>query len=339
VRPIVRLVDGGVHDNQGVAALLEQGCSVLLVSDASGQMSSQDFPPTGLLGVPLRANSILQARIRTAQYQDLEGRRRGGLLKGFMFVHLKKDVESLPVDWIASTDPSIPPRPDQLTTYGVDKGVQRRLAAIRTDLDSFSEAEAYALMTSAYLMTETALAKPILGFPLAPGTRHGWKFLEVEPLMKRAGDSPLLQQLAVADRLFLKVWLLTRWLQLGGGLAVLTLLVLLVFAVQGSWRSEVRVTLSLSSIVLAVGTIVLSLAALGIVSRMINYRKTVQDVLVALGMVTLGFAVARRLDAAPAGPAPAATAWWARGPASRRHRCRPSGSRRSRRARVPRPRT
>jgi predicted acylesterase/phospholipase RssA len=40
IRPIVRLVDGGVHDNQGTASLLEQGCSVLLVSDASGQWTT-----------------------------------------------------------------------------------------------------------------------------------------------------------------------------------------------------------------------------------------------------------------------------------------------------------
>jgi len=32
----VLLVDGGVYDNQGVASLLEQDCSVMLVSDASG---------------------------------------------------------------------------------------------------------------------------------------------------------------------------------------------------------------------------------------------------------------------------------------------------------------
>jgi predicted acylesterase/phospholipase RssA len=293
VRPIVRLVDGGVHDNQGVAALLEQGCSVLLVSDASGQMSSQDFPSTGLLGVPLRANSVLQARVRTAQFEDLEGRRRGGLLKGLMFVHLKKDLESMPVDWIDSQDPSILPRPDQLTSYGVDKGVQRRLAAIRTDLDSFSEAEAYALMTSAYLMTETALAAPIIGFPVPPAPRQTWTFLDIEPLMKEAGDSPLRRQLTVADKLFLKVWLLTRWLQLGAGLAVLTLLVLLGFAVHGSWRSEFSVSISVASIVLAIGTVALSLAGLGIVSKLINYRKTVQDVLIGLGMVTVGFAVAR----------------------------------------------
>src|SRR5205823_6970603 len=34
----VRLADGGVHDNQGLAGLIEQSCKVFLVSDASGQM-------------------------------------------------------------------------------------------------------------------------------------------------------------------------------------------------------------------------------------------------------------------------------------------------------------
>ena len=153
-------------------------------------MSSQDFPSTGLLGVPLRANSILQARVRTAQFEDLEGRRRGGLLKGLMFVHLKKDLESMPVDWIDSQDPSILPRPDQLTSYGVDKGVQRCLAAIRTDLDSFSEAEAYALMTSAYLMTETALAAPIIGFPVPPAPRPPVQRRQRAHLAVRLAGSP-----------------------------------------------------------------------------------------------------------------------------------------------------
>lgn len=293
VRPIVRLVDGGVHDNQGVAALLEQGCTVLLVSDASGQMSAQDFPSPGLLGVPLRANSILQARIRTSQYEDLEGRRRGGLLKGLLFVHLKKDLESLPVDWIDTKDPSRPPRVTRLTSYGVDKGVQRCLAAIRTDLDSFSEAEAYALMASGYLMTETELGAPILGFPVDAAPRGTWKFLAIEHLMRESGDTPLQRQLAVADKLFLKVWLLTRWLQLGAGLAVLTLFVLLGLGVWRSWGTELRVSVSVSSIVVAIVGLVLSLAGLGIVSKAINYRKTVQDVLVAIGMMTVGFLVAR----------------------------------------------
>ena len=48
----VRLVDGGVHDNQGIASLLEQACSVMLVSDASGQMGTQEDPPGGPDGRP-----------------------------------------------------------------------------------------------------------------------------------------------------------------------------------------------------------------------------------------------------------------------------------------------
>ena len=50
----VRLVDGGVHDNQGIAGLLEQECSVVLVSDASGQMNSDRTPSDELVNVFLR---------------------------------------------------------------------------------------------------------------------------------------------------------------------------------------------------------------------------------------------------------------------------------------------
>ncbi|HZF39971.1 MAG TPA: patatin-like phospholipase family protein, partial [Blastocatellia bacterium] len=65
---VVRLVDGGVYDNQGTSSLLDQRCNILLVSDASGQMSTEKDPGAGLLAVPLRANSVLQARVRVAQY-------------------------------------------------------------------------------------------------------------------------------------------------------------------------------------------------------------------------------------------------------------------------------
>ncbi len=293
VQPVVRLVDGGVHDNQGVAALLEQGCSVLLVSDASGQMDAQDFPSNGLLGVPLRSNSILQARVRVSQFQDLEGRRRGGLLKGLMFVHLKKGLETTPVDWIGSQDPSEPQRANPLTEYGVQKHVQRRLAAIRTDLDSFSEAEAYALMTSGYLMTEHALKEPILGFEVKQPPREEWKFLVSEPLLKDPTPGNLLvRQLKVADKLFFKIWLLSRRLQIAAGALALLLLVLLGYALYGWWTREI-LRLTLGGAAMVVGTTVLALAGLGIVSKLVNYRKTVQQFLIGLGMAVIGAALAR----------------------------------------------
>ena len=76
----VRLVDGGVHDNQGIMGLLEQDCTVIIVSDASGQMGTQDDPSRGLIGVPLRSNSILMARVREAEYRELDARRRSSLV-------------------------------------------------------------------------------------------------------------------------------------------------------------------------------------------------------------------------------------------------------------------
>ena len=47
-----------------------------------------------------------------------------------MFLHLKKDLDAAAVDWIDSQDPSPPPRATPLTPYGVQKHVQRLLAAV-----------------------------------------------------------------------------------------------------------------------------------------------------------------------------------------------------------------
>src|SRR5262249_40553719 len=84
----VRLVGGGVHDNQGVAALLNEGCTLMLCSDASGQMDDQKRPPDSLVGVPLRSNNILMSRVREVEYQDLRGRLDSHALRGLLFLHL-----------------------------------------------------------------------------------------------------------------------------------------------------------------------------------------------------------------------------------------------------------
>ena len=222
---IVRLVDGGVCDNQGIASLLEQDCKVFLVSDASGQMESQPATSKGIFGVLLRTNSIFQARIREAEYHDLKGRRRSGLLRGFMFVHLKGDLEVDPIDWVNCLDPydaSDDSRPASrrgpLTSYGIAKDMQERLSAIRTDLDSFSEAESYALMTSAYRMTEYQFKyqKCVEGFA-SPAQAEPWKFLEIENSMKGSGQSYdyLKKLLTAGSSLAFKVWQIDPVLKYG----------------------------------------------------------------------------------------------------------------------------
>lgn len=241
----VRLVDGGVCDNQGVASLLEQDCTVALVSDASGQMESQRTPSANMLGVPLRANGILQARVREAQYTDIAARARAMLLRGLMFVHLKHDLRGEQVAWIdcpsylKESDFTSARGDDDATSYGILSVVQRRLAAIRTDLDSFHDLEACALMTSGYRMTNAELEaeRPsIHGFKNRV-VQGKWRFLEVEEAMvprppaKVTGLSPapefeakeqrayerrrayLERCLLVGAAIPFKVWQLSRTLQ------------------------------------------------------------------------------------------------------------------------------
>jgi len=230
----VRLVDGGVHDNQGVAGLLDEGCSIILCSDASGQMDDQSSPPSGRLGVLLRSNSILQDRIREAEYQELSHRVDTGSLEGLFFVHLKKDLDLDPVDWVDCEDRSpVKDRPTA-TPYNIDRDLQRSLANIRTDLDSFTDVEAYALMLSGYEMTQYQFgelakgrasdARDAQGDNEAGAAWHGfavgepgveWPFLKLRDLMSKPHDSSderrkdLGRQLNVGRELAFKVWRLS----------------------------------------------------------------------------------------------------------------------------------
>lgn len=162
----VALVDGGVHDNQGIASLLEQDCNVILVSDASGQISDRDRPDRNVLGVTMRANAILMSRVRGAQLSDLRARVRAGTLRGLMVVHLKRGLPTHPRDWVGCPEPS-PDGPVPAPRYAIAEDVQRALAELRTDLDAFTPTEAHCLMAAGYLMTARELDEG------APGLRAG----------------------------------------------------------------------------------------------------------------------------------------------------------------------
>ena len=251
---VVRLVDGGVCDNQGVASLVEQDCTVILVSDGSGQMESERDPSIGLLGVPLRSNTILQARVREAQYAELSARKRASLLRGFMFVHLKDDLDSDPIDWVGCLDPfdaSDDSRPayrrGPLTRYGVAKELQQLLSGVRTDLDSFSDVEAFALMTSGYRMTEHEFKfrKCVEGFP-EPDKQHAWDFLAVEEGLKGSGAKFefLKKRLQVSNARAFRIWKLSLPLKFTSVVLALAVLVLAVWA----WWKWAAKTIAIPSI-------------------------------------------------------------------------------------------
>ena len=262
---IVRLVDGGVHDNQGVAGLLDEGCTRILCSDACGQMDDVDQPSDSRPGVVLRASSILQDRVREAEYQDLSNRLDSHALDGLFFVHTKKELESKPLDWINCQDPRTPEPPqDHKTSYGIDRDLQKKIAGIRTDLDAFTEVEAYAIMASGYRIAKRELELLQTqhqkegytdnwgGYDIdAPET--DWPFRRLEPIMTLKADTnkqsqDLHFQLHVARKVFFK----TYDLRLGYRIIVWSILALLVFGIltflYQNWDTSLSDTLHLGSL-------------------------------------------------------------------------------------------
>lgn len=219
----VRLVDGGVYDNQGVAGLLDEDCNVILCSDASGQMDDLANPSDTTIGSLSRSSAVISDRVRDAQLQDLTDQLADGDLDGLFFVHTKQELGRPPLDWINCADPTKSAPEVNLTSYGIDKDLQRKIAGLRTDLDSFTEVEAYALMLSGYLMSEhklRVLKEQDQGTFRAgawseydvSAPRRDWPFLKLESLCKLGPDSPhpgrqdLGKQLGIGRHGFLKVW-------------------------------------------------------------------------------------------------------------------------------------
>jgi predicted acylesterase/phospholipase RssA len=303
-RITVRLVDGGTHDNQGVASLIEQDCTVMLVSDASGQMQTKDDASNNFAGVLLRSNGILQARVREAQFHELDARRRSALLRRLIFVHLKKDLDEEPIDWINCPEPleaSDEARPralrGPLTRYGILKRIQRLLAAVRTDLDSFSEAEAYALMTSGYRAIEcefkrfTGRAAPTTDDP------PPWRFLKIEEPMKREegceqAHHRLTRLLDRARGRAFKIW----WLDpLEPTLLLLSILALTAFlALTGFYLygrlSQLR---GLGIVLWYVGVLIAATIIFEILLRLIYFRKTLAQFFIDLLIGIIGWPLAR----------------------------------------------
>jgi predicted acylesterase/phospholipase RssA len=297
----VRLVDGGIHDNQGVTALLEQGCSVLLVSDASGQMEARDQPGNSALTSLLRSNAISQTRVREAEYHELDARRRSCLLRGMMFIHLKKDLDVDPVDWINCEDPvdaSDEARPSlrrgDLTCYGIRKDVQNLLAGIRTDLDSFHEVEAYCLMTSGYRMTGYEFPRAVPDFPSCEEPAAQWKFLQIEEPMKRvagvdAAHREIVDLLIAANSAAFKIWRLSRPLKLFGLLLSAAAILAAGWACY-HWRGVAVLTygeLGITALV-AVATALVG----GRLVDIARYKDTAERIGISIGMGVLGWLVA-----------------------------------------------
>lgn len=284
-----KLVDGGVYDNQGVASLLGEDCTVLLISDASGQTAIEKEPGGERIGVAMRSNNALMARSRQVEYQLLSALADAGLLRGVAYVHLKRDLDGQPVDWLDCPDPSTPEQPEILTTYGIRKDVQAALASIRTDLDGFSDAEADALMLSGYHMMREEFASCIRGFPVTSSTAASWRFRDIEKLASALTGSPELDKLkktlAVARATAFKPYRLSIAIKLITWTLVLTTLGGIVWWGISIKDQPVRVSRSLLFMV----GLVLAGGALKRFLRLVRNPNPLWQVLLAIPLLILGW--------------------------------------------------
>lgn len=311
---IVRLVDGGVHDNQGMAGLLDDDCNFILCSDASGQMESQPKPANGMLGVFWRSDSILQDRVRQAQYRDIEGRSEAGALQGLFFIHLKQELEPAPIDWIDCDNPHFPQPASTCTRYGVDREIQRLLSEIRTDLDSFTEVECYSLMASGYLMATHQLH--VLERNHQAAGLHGkwggfetdapmwkdsqgadyWPFAPLIPILRLPSDSSDLRrrdlavQLKAGSIMFFRVWHLVGWLRHTAYAAGTTALLAGVCWVWQHWNESISRTYSIQVGATALAGILVVAGLLFPMLKYLDIRRTSQSAALGIGAALFGCA-------------------------------------------------
>jgi len=239
----VQLVDGGVFDNQGIAGLMdtesnEYRCTHFVISDASGQGEATDKPGTNMISVLAQMSNLLLSRVREEMVNNLikvkKLSKMPDLLKAeelsetdklsmmqnlveneksdVAYVHLTRELaaKNIPLksegDKSKNQDRSTSGNPG-ITTYNVASTNQELLSDIRTDLDSFSDYEIYALEKDAYLMSEAELAKfqktfaPKKASP--PADVPEWLFEKIGSRLKNPGDKKLIKNLtAGSNRLF-----------------------------------------------------------------------------------------------------------------------------------------
>jgi NTE family protein len=191
---VVKLTDGGVRDNQGIDALLDNDCTELLVSDGSGQMGDVAIPATRLPALLPRVNSIEGKESREQRVLRVPP-------SELTFMHLLSGVPAPELEPLgAKPIPPWPPRSSAAatTTTGINADAQRLVAQIRTDLDAFSDLEASALMEVGYRITSDRAT--VEG---AEELSRAWRFSVVASRLERP-DSDFLRHLRIARQRFFK---------------------------------------------------------------------------------------------------------------------------------------
>lgn len=265
---VVELVDGGVFDNQGLAAIKDEKCTHIICSDASGQMDFDRTPSSKEISVLFRSNSILMERIRGLETENLRGTPDTG------FWHLRDGFESTK-DFPAFSGPAI-------TSDEQSDGQIYLLSSIRTDLDAFSDIEANALMYDGYCLCDRFINQSA-GLNAAPAGK--WKFLNIRSVIT---DEParLIKHLNVASDLFFKVFRLIGLKgRILGGILILVALSILWWLLT-ELITYIRTTFESPS--LLAGILVLGLAGWFLLKRLPKRVKAIKKLADAIRKIRTG---------------------------------------------------
>ncbi len=218
----LKLVDGGVHDNQGISSLIEQECKFIIVSDASGQLAEENaILNSGPLYTINRTNLILQERIRENEFLEVTTRYRSSQLSNLKFMHLRKFLYSPPISCYGSDEPvhflstGVDVEANKPEDYGIKPEIQDLISKLRTDLDAFSDQEAFALMYSGYQMTKFEF---LHGKNKQPDIESAsWRFFVVadEMSVEKKSDGKFAKVLELGSLVFGKVLEISSTIKLG----------------------------------------------------------------------------------------------------------------------------
>jgi uncharacterized membrane protein (DUF485 family) len=268
----------------------------LFISDASGQLPLNSGSAKGEVALFYRSDNILQERLRELQFQDIRERSNTTQVSQLVTVHLKNCLQKGPLNWKYCVDPprsimynnTVKDEAD-LTEYGVLRSVQTQLSEIRTDLDSFSDAEAWALMYSGYVQTKYEWSRNTNEND-EEGKSEDWQFLQIKDYMTLPAKAAAISKpLSEGKRLALKVFYLSRQVQMVALALSLVVLALLVYLVFTNWN----VTLLTITVKFLVVTAIISL--LGLISKYLaialNVKSAVRRYLIMIGTAIVGFVV------------------------------------------------
>jgi NTE family protein len=222
------LVDGGVYDNQGLASIVYEKCTDIIISDASGQLNFTKNVGEDNVSVLKRSNSDQMNRIRNQGLESIITRQEASFIHNAVIIHLMEDIEPEYLE-PGGTIPQAHRAIGNKTYYGIDRHIQLQLARIRTDLDSFTDVEAYSLMYSGYKMSISKIqglynhSLKDASVNLKSNETNNWKFLKIKEYCEGTLRSDYYdKQLTVASKTFFKAF------KLDPKLYVILLLILLI---------------------------------------------------------------------------------------------------------------